>query len=120
MRLGLDIRGAVDAVGGPGCLPTYKGYYDFHELLLLRKRVEDANLTLAAIENVPWEWNDKIKLGLPGQDEQIDNWCKTLRNMGAAGIPVLGYNFRPPSPTGYGFRTSQSTPGRGGVPAEVG
>ena len=129
MRLGVDVRGgvsdelmafgrqagAVDAVGGPGCLPADKGYYDIQALVLLRKRIEDAGLRLAAIENTPWEWTDKIKLGLPGRDEQIDNWCKTLRNVGVVGIPVLGYNFRPPSRSGYGYRTSQTTPGRGGA-----
>ena len=129
MRLGVDVRGgagdevlafgrqlgAVDAVAGPGCLPGDGGHYGFHDLVLLRRRVEDAGLILAAVENVPWEWNDKIKLGLPGRDEQIDSWCKTLRNMGAAGIPVFGYNFRPPSRTGYGYRTSQTAHGRGGA-----
>jgi len=35
--------------------------------------------------------------------------------MGAAGIPAIGYNFRPPTVTGYGVRTSQSTAGRGGA-----
>ena len=129
MRLGVDARGgasddllafgrqlgAVDAVAGPGCFPDGDGYYDFHDLVLLRQRIENAGLTLAAVENVPWEWNDKTKLGLPGRDEQIDKWCKTLKNMGAAGIPVLGYNFRPPSRTGYGYRTSQTTAGRGGA-----
>ena len=82
MRLGLDIRGgataeeliiarqfgAVDAVGGPDCMPSDKGYFDFHELVVFKQRVEDFGLRLAALENVPWDWNDKIKLGLPGRD----------------------------------------------------
>ncbi len=25
----------------------------------------------------------EVMLGLPGRDEQIENWCKSLRNMGA-------------------------------------
>jgi len=51
-------------------------------------------------------------LGLEGRDEQIENWHKSLRTMGAAGIPVLGYNFMP---LGV-WRTSWHTPGRGGAP----
>ena len=82
---------------------------------MFRQRVESAGLRLFAIENMPWDWTDKIKLGLDGRDEQIDNFCKSLRNMGAAGIPAIGYNFRPPTVTGYGVRTSQSAPGRGGA-----
>jgi len=50
-------------------------------------------------------------LGLPGRDEQIDNWCKTLRNMGAAGIPILGYHFVPL----FVWRTSLNMGGRGGA-----
>ena len=129
MRLGLDIRGGVDdeqlafgaqlgatdAIGGDACMPSDSGCFEFLELVVFRQRVESAGLRLYAIENMPWEWTDKIKLGLPGRDEQIDNFCKSLRNMGAAGIPAIGYNFRPPTVTGYGVRTSQSAPGRGGA-----
>ena len=114
MRLGLDIRGGVDdeqlafgaqlgatdAIGGDACMPSDSGYFEFLELVVFRQRVESAGLRLFAIENMPWEWTDKIKLGLPGRDEQIDNFCKSLRNMGAAGIPAIGYNFRPPTVTG--------------------
>lgn len=129
MRLGLDIRGGVDdeqlafgaqlgatdAIGGADCLPSNRGYFEFLDLVVLRQRVEDAGLRLFAIENMPWEWTDKIKLGLPGRDEQIENFRTSLRNMGAAGIPAIGYNFRPPTVTGYGVRTSQSARGRGGA-----
>ncbi|MAG35178.1 MAG: mannonate dehydratase, partial [Dehalococcoidia bacterium] len=95
-------------------LPTDKGYYGFQDLLFLRKRIEDAGLRCAA-RSLPANWSNKIKLGLPGRDEQIDNWCKTLRNMGAAGIPVLYYTFTLRSAGGYGLRTSRTTPGRGGA-----
>ena len=89
------------------------GYWEFNGLLHLRTRVEAAGLKLEAIENLPWEFYYKVMLGLSGRDEQIENWCKTLRNMGAAGIPILGYNFVPLSV----WRTSRDTPGRGGAPA---
>ena len=129
MRLGLDIRngatdeeliiarqfGAVDAVGGPDCIPSDKGYFDFHELVVFKQRVEDFGLRLAALENVPWDWNDKIKLGLPGRDEQIENYQRSIKNAGSAGIPILGYNFRPPVSGNYGVRTSKSALGRGGA-----
>ena len=89
------------------------GFWEFNALLHLRTRVEAAGLKLEAIENLPWNFYYKAMLGLPGRDEQIENWCKTLRNMGAAGIPILGYYFMPLSV----WRTSFSTPGRGGAQA---
>ncbi|MBS7615387.1 mannonate dehydratase [Candidatus Bathyarchaeota archaeon] len=85
--------------------------YEFRPLLMLRTRVESAGLKIEAIENIPREWYYKIMLGLPGRDEQIENFCKTLRNMGKAGIPILGYNFCP----GGVWRTSDYTLWRGGA-----
>ena len=54
---------------------------------------------------------DKAMLGLPGRDEQIENYRTTLRNMGRAGIPILGFHFMPNSV----WRTERFAPGRGGA-----
>jgi mannonate dehydratase len=67
--------------------------WDFLELLHLRMRIEAAGLKLEAIENVPFYFYKKIVLGQPGYEEQLENYCETVRNMGRAGIPVLGYHF---------------------------
>jgi mannonate dehydratase len=108
--------GATDYIGGGQDLSTDKGYYGFQELMLLRQRIEDAGLNWAVLDGLPAEWKHKIKLGLPGRDEQIANWCRTLENMGAAGVPSMGYFFSPRSSIGhYGLRTSRTTPGRGGA-----
>ena len=130
MRLGVDFRGdgpdsllqfgkqmgAEDAVGSAASFDPVRGYFDYETLVKLKERVEGFGLKLAAIENVHRHWNDKIKLGLPGRDEQIDNWCKSLRNMGKAGVPIFGYNFMTPSsPTTYSWRTSKTPTGRGGA-----
>ncbi len=104
--------GVTGVIVGSSELPG-DGYWEFGDLLNLRTRVEAAGLKLEAIENLPWHFYYKAMLGLPGRDEQIENWCKTLRNMGAAGIPILGYNFMPLSV----WRTSRDTRGRGGAPA---
>src|SRR3990172_4757438 len=81
------------AAAAPDLGPSELGYYDFAPLLNLRTRVESYGLKLEAVQNLPWRWCYKWLLGLPGRDEQIENWRKTLRNMGAAGIPILAYNF---------------------------
>ncbi len=106
--------GATDVVGG-GNLPTDRGYYTVEDLKGLRERVEEAGLRLSVIGGLPEELTYKIKLGLPGRDEQIDNWCKTIQNLGEAGIPTLVYSFSLRSWYGnYGLRTDRATPGRGG------
>ena len=89
--------GVTDVVNGVGEVAEDKGYYGFLELSLLKTCVENAGLKWSVLEGMPPAWCDKIKLGLPGRDEQIENWCKTLRNMGAAGIP--GLNPLPGAPT---------------------
>jgi mannonate dehydratase len=80
------------------------------DLLTIRNYVESAGLTLECIEGVPRNFIDKAMLGLPGADEQIANFCHTLRSMGQAGIRVLGYNWIPDQV----WRTTRSLPGRGG------
>ena len=68
-------------------------------------------LRLEAIENVPIHFYDQAMLGLPGKDEQIDHYRATIRHLGQAGIPILGFHFMPNSV----WRTSRTTPGRGGA-----
>jgi len=67
--------------------------WEYMDLLRLRTACEDAGLRMNAIENVPIKFYDKIMLGLPGRDEQIENMQYTIRNMGRAGIPIFGYHF---------------------------
>ena len=85
--------------------------WEFNDLLLLRTRGEDGGLRLAALENVPIQFYDRIMLGLPGRDEQIEHMATTIRNMGRAGIPMLGYHWMP----NRVWRTSRTTPARGGA-----
>jgi mannonate dehydratase len=88
-----------------------ESHWAYMDLLHLRTRIEDAGLRLAALENVPVSFYVKAMLGLPGRDEQIDHMATTIRNMGRAGISVLGYHWLP---NGV-WRTSRTTPGRGGA-----
>ena len=89
------------------------GYYEFEPLVNLRTRVESYGLKPVGIENLPWTWTFKHMLGLPGRDEQIENFQKTVRNMGAAGLPILTYNFH----AMRFYRTSRHAPVRGGAHA---
>ncbi len=79
------------------------------DLRRLRERCDAYGLKLEAIENVPNHFFDKAMLGLPGRDEQIEHYQATIRHMGKAGIPILGYHWMPL----HVWRTSGSTKGRG-------
>ena len=85
--------------------------WEYEDLAAWRQRVNEAGLRLMSLENVPVSFYDKIMLGLPGRDEQLDEMVATVGNMGRAGIPILGYHFMP---TGV-WRTSSTTPVRGGA-----
>lgn len=91
-------------------LPNEKGYWEAADLKRIRERTESYGLRLEALENTPLHFLDKIMLGLPGRDEQIENYQRTLRNMGEAGIPILGYGWMP----NWVWRTPHEK-GRGGV-----
>jgi mannonate dehydratase len=91
-------------------LPDEDGYWKYEDLKRLKDRVDKYGLRLEALENTPTWFYVKAMLGLPGRDEQIENYQKTIRNMGKAGIPVLGYNWMP----NWVWRTPDKK-GRGGV-----
>lgn len=67
--------------------------WTFEELSALKSAVNAAELELAAIENLdPAHWYDVLLDG-PRKQQQLENLKLLIRNMGKAGIPVLGYNF---------------------------
>lgn len=55
--------------------------------------VEAAGLHVAGIESV--NVHDAIKAGLPERDGYIENYRKTLENLGKEGIRLVCYNFMP-------------------------
>lgn len=90
--------------------PAERGYWEVDDLRRARERCEQYGLRLEALENVPREWYVKAMLGLPGRDEQIEKYQTTIRNMGKAGIPILGYHWMP-----NGVWRTPNAIGRGGV-----
>lgn len=94
-------------------IPSENGYWEVDDLVDLKRRCKELGLTLEVIENLPYGTYEKIILGRPGRDEQIENYCRTIRNMATAEIPMLGYHFMP---NGV-WRTSMSAPSRGGSTA---
>jgi mannonate dehydratase len=84
-------------------------HWEVADLRRLRERCEGFGLRLEALENVPNSFYDRAMLGLPGRDEQIAHYQTTIRNMGQAGIPILGYHWMPL----HVWRTSFITKTRG-------
>jgi mannonate dehydratase len=65
----------------------------YEDLAALRERIDAAGLKLEAIENFdPCHWHDVLLDG-PRKAEQLENLKTIIRNVGRAGIPVIGYNF---------------------------
>lgn len=52
-----------------------------------------AGLSMEVIESV--NIHDDIKIGLPSRDRYIANYQQTIRNLAAAGVKVICYNFMP-------------------------
>ena len=62
-------------------------------ILALKAKVEAHDLALDVIESVPV--HEDIKLGKSSRDRLIANYQQTIRNLGAAKIKVICYNFMP-------------------------
>lgn len=84
--------------------------WELADLLWLRRRCDEYGLRLEALENVPVSFYDRAMLGLEGRDEQIANYQATIRHMGEAGIPILGYHWMP-----NGVWRTPDVKGRGGA-----
>ena len=72
-----------------------------------REKVESHGMKLNNVFMSCWP---EITLAQPDMDDRIDAWCRLLESLGKAGIPNLGWNFKPKG----NFRTTAAT-GRGGV-----
>lgn len=59
----------------------------------LKAKINTAGLAFEVVESVPV--HEDIKLGKPSRDHLIANYGETLRNLGAAGVKVVCYNFMP-------------------------
>lgn len=71
----------------PGVAWTRDGVEHAHGL------IRAAGLRWDVVESIPV--HEDVKLGRPERERWADAWCRSLEVVGAAGIPVVCYNFMP-------------------------
>jgi mannonate dehydratase len=96
-------------------LPAGDGVWHAEDLARIKADANRHDLELAAIENLPPAQWDRVLLGEEGREQQIRNLQQTVRNMGAAGIPCLGYYFSLVGVWGHWRDAHEPGPGRGGA-----
>ena len=80
-------------------------------LLKIKNDLSEAGMVFAGVESHPVPAG-KIKLGLPGRDEEIENYLAAIRALAEIGVPLVCYNWM----AGIGwYRTRGDLPGRGGA-----
>ena len=72
-----------------------KERWEYEDLARLVERAESFGVRLVCIENVPVRFYREILLNGPARERQLENMQATVRNMGRAGIPILGYHWMP-------------------------
>ncbi len=96
------------------CKPERTGLnppWDLDALRQIQHTLAEAGLVLYGLEGDPFDLS-RIKLGLPGRDEDIERFCRMLRNMAQLGIRLLCYNFM--AQIGW-CRSRTDVPARGGA-----
>lgn len=102
--------GCTGAIVHVPAIPHDDGYWTVDDLVRLKERVESRGLELVSLENTSWDMYEDCMVAGPRRDEQLENYCRTIRNMGQAGIPTLGFCWMPNGVWSSGF----DHPGRGG------
>ena len=83
----------LNYLDGWGVTQNQGKLWTYEELKTLRMKIESHGLTLEAIENFdPSHWYD-ILLDGPEKKKQIEDIKTIIRNVGKAGIPIMGYYF---------------------------
>ena len=102
--------GINDAILWSTTFPTAEAL-NYKELTRIRNLYEEHGIRLFGLESVSAHFYDKIVLGKPGRDEQIEAYKRIIQAVGRAGIPVLGYNWM----INGVWRSTYTRPVRGGA-----
>lgn len=67
--------------------------WPMESIIKLKDLAGAAGLKFEVVESVPV--HEDIKLGAPGSDRLIDNYCENIRRLAKHGVKVICYNFMP-------------------------
>ena len=84
--------GASGVVTSLHHIPTGEAW-PFEDLLARRQEIEARGLRWSVVESIPVHNDLKTRLG--NYRQILDNYKTSIRNVGAAGVPVVCYNFMP-------------------------
>ena len=104
-----DVVGAMDWSEGLE-VPKERLPWSMDKLATQKKRYEETGFYLAALENRPPM--EKVKLGIEGRDQEIEQVIELISNMGKLEIPVWCYEWMP---IFNWIRTTTNLPSRGGA-----
>ncbi len=83
----------IGGLNGWGVAGDTEKIWEVADLKALKAQIEQTGLRWHAIENFdPAHWHD-ILLDGPKRAKQLEQIKQIIRNVGEAGIPVIGYNF---------------------------
>ncbi|OCT15212.1 D-mannonate dehydratase [Paenibacillus pectinilyticus] len=90
---GVEGLPSTDKDRNMGIARTNDDVWSYESLIALKKSMNEEGLEFEAIENFsPADWYDILMDG-PTRNAQIENLKMIIRNVGRAGIPIIGYNF---------------------------
>ena len=105
----IGVNHAIVGVGGV-LGKVHRSEY-FATLTKIKSDFAALGMTISGVESHPVP-AEKIKLGVEGRDEEIENYKAAIDALGRTGIPVLCYNWM----AGLGwYRTRTNVPARGGA-----
>ncbi len=105
----IGINHAIAGVSGELSKVRREQYVE--KLTQIKNEFQAAGLTIAGVESHPVP-AEKIKLGLDGRDEEIENYKAAIDALAKVGIPMICYNFM----AGLGwYRTKVDIRERGGA-----
>lgn len=85
--------------------------WEASDLFAMKGFIEQYGLAVAAVENTPMSFYADVMVGGGQSAMQLENYKFTVRSLGEAGIPILGFHWM----ANDVWRTSLTASGRGGA-----
>ncbi|MBC8078971.1 MAG: mannonate dehydratase [Gorillibacterium sp.] len=90
---GIEGLPATDKDRNMGVSRPNEDIWSYESLIGLKKMINEEGLVFEAIENFcPADWYDILMDG-PNKKAQLEHLKQIIRNVGRAGVPIIGYNF---------------------------